>query len=129
VTTNSFFIAKVASLGRPQFSYEYESDSPLLRAMTVAVNRWRSSVSAAGVTPFVLFVPMNQNDKGVSAQYVKSLNASAGQTFAFEFEDPSIDWRQYNLKPSGKCHPSAYGHEHIAAYIATHIINSSPQMQ
>jgi hypothetical protein len=129
VTNNSFFIAKVASLGRPQFSYEYEGDNPLLRALDVPVQRWRSSVSAAGVIPFVLFVPRNQNDNGVSAQYVKSLNARAGQTFAFEFEDPSIDWRRYNLNPNGTCHPSAYGHERIAAYIATHVINSLPQMQ
>jgi hypothetical protein len=128
VTTNSFFIAKIASLGRPRFSYEFESDSSLLTALDVAINRWRSSVSVAGVTPFVLFLPLNQRDKGVSAQYIKSLNASAGQPFAFEFDDPSIDWRRYNLKPKGTCHPSAYGHERIAAYIATHIINSSPQM-
>lgn len=125
VISNAFFIPRIASLGRPQFSYEYETDGPLLRALTAAINRWRTSASNAGVMPFVLFVPLNGGDAGVSGQYVKSLNASAGQAFAFEFADPTIDWSRYNLKPKGACHPSGYGHERIAAFIASHIIASS----
>jgi hypothetical protein len=105
-------------------SYEYQSDNPMRRALTVVIDRWRSSVSAKGITPFVLFVPIAAGDRGVSTQYVESLNASAGQTFAFEFEDPTMDWQRYNLNPERGCHPTPYGYERIAAFIASRIMTS-----
>ena len=82
------------------------------------------SVSAKGITPFVLFVPIAAGDRGVSTRYVASLNSSASQTFAFEFEDPAMDWQRYKLKPTGGCHPTPYGYERIAAFIASRIMTS-----
>jgi hypothetical protein len=124
VTSNSFWFNNIASWGSPATSYEYQSDNPLRRALTAVIDRWRSSVSAKGITPFVLFVPIAAGDKGVSTQYVTSLNSSAGQTFAFEFEDPAMDWQRYKLKPKGGCHPTPYGYERIAAFIASRIMTS-----
>jgi hypothetical protein len=79
-------------------------------------------VSAAGSVPIVLFIPADARDRGISANYVKSLNARAGQTFAFEFDDPSMDWDRYTLKRDGRCHPSPYAQERIAAFIADKIL-------
>ena len=124
VTSNTFYFNHIASWGRPAMSYEYQSDNPMRRALTVVIDRWRSSVSAKGITPFVLFVPIAAGDRGVSSQYVESLNASAGQTFAFEFEDPAMDWQRYNLDPDRGCHPTPYGYERIAAFIASRIMTS-----
>jgi hypothetical protein len=53
-----------------------------------------------------------------------ALNAGAGETFAFEFDNPDMDWNLYNLAPGGRCHPSSYGYEHIAYYIANQILAS-----
>jgi hypothetical protein len=71
VTSNTFYFNNIASWGRPAMSYEYQSENPLRRALTAAIDRWRSSVSAKGITPFVLFVPLAAGDRGVSTQYVK----------------------------------------------------------
>jgi hypothetical protein len=123
-TSNSFYVNKVASWGRPPFSYDYETENPLRRALTAVINRWRSSVMAQGIRPFVLFLPSSYRDDGVAATYVDSLNASTGEIFAFEFEDLSINWKRYNLRGSGECHPSRYGNERIAEYIADNILTS-----
>jgi len=103
-------------------SYEYESDNRERQALSDVIARWRSSAAAKGVRSFVLFVPSSRGGLGLSASYVKELNAGAGETFAFEFEDPEIDWKRYNLTPKGECHPSAYGNERIALYIAKQIL-------
>lgn len=128
VTSNSFYYRNIASWGRPRYFYEYSTDNPLLTALTTVIDRWRSSVSAAGSVPIILFVPSDARDRGVSADYVKSLNARAGQTFAFEFDDPSMDWDRYNLKRTGACHPSPYGQERIAAFIADKILKQGQSL-
>jgi hypothetical protein len=120
--SNAHFIDRIASRGRPPFSYEYGSENPLRTALTTAIDRWRASVSARGSKPFVLFIPSNHFDNGVAAAYVATLNAAAGETFAFEFDDPKIDWRYYNLKLG--CHPSPYGQERIALFIASQILQA-----
>jgi hypothetical protein len=127
VTTNSFYVRKLRSQGRPGYANEYDTDNPLSAALTTAIKRWRSSTGSQGIKSFVLFVPQSSNDAGVAAAYVDKLNKGAGEIFAFEFEDASIDWTRYNLKPSGGCHPSRYGQERIAAFIAGNILTSSMQ--
>jgi hypothetical protein len=121
VTGNAFFFLRIASRDGKRFSYEYASDNPLRTALTAVIKQWRSSVSAQGIKPFVLFVPSNRGDDGVAASYAMLLNAQAGTTFAFEFDDPDLDWRYYNLRP-GRCHPSPYGQERIALFIAREIL-------
>jgi hypothetical protein len=124
VTSNAFYFTKIASRGEPPFSYDYGSDNPLRTALTAAIDRWRASVSAQGSKPFVLFVPNNHSDQGVASGYVAMLNATAGKTFAFEFDDPKMDWQYYNLKPD-RCHPSPYGQERIALFIASEMLTPS----
>jgi hypothetical protein len=120
-TSNAFYFNKIASRGVPPYAFENATENPLRIALSATINRWRSSVSAQGIKPFVLFVPGDPADNGVAADYVALLNATAGQTFAFEFDDPDMDWRHYNLQPSA-CHPSPYGYEHIASFIARKIL-------
>jgi hypothetical protein len=122
VMSNSFFYRNIASWGHPRYFYDYSTDNPLLTALNAVIDRWRSSVSAAGSMPIVLFVPSDARDRGVSADYVKSLNARAGQTFAFEFDDPSMDWDRFTLKRDGLCHPTPYTQERFAAFIADKIL-------
>lgn len=121
VMSNAFYVTRIASRGRKPYSHEYGSDNPLRTALTTVIDRWRASVSAQGIKPFVLFVPAHRNDNGVAADYVAILNEAAGKTFAFEFDDPKMDWRHYNLK-RGWCHPSPYGQERIALFIASEIL-------
>jgi hypothetical protein len=126
VATNSFYVRKIGSRGRPGYAYEYGTDNPQRTALTTAIKRWRSSTSALGIRSFVLFVPQSSRDAGVAAAYVDTLNTGAGEIFAFEFEDASIDWKRYNLKASGECHPSRYGQQRIASFIAGNILPEGP---
>lgn len=122
-TSNSFYFTKIKSRGRPPYSFEYADENALRKALSATINRWRSSVSAKGIKPFVLFVPSTPADNGIATDYVAGLNASAGKTFVFEFDDPDMDWRRYNLAPLA-CHPSPYGYERIASFIARRILSS-----
>jgi hypothetical protein len=124
VMSNAYYLTRIASRGRKLFSYEYGTENPLRTALTTAIDRWRASVLAQGGKPFGLFIPNNHSDYGVAAAYVAILNAAAGKTFAFDFDDPKMDWRYYNLKP-GQCHPSPYGQERIALFIASQILTPS----
>lgn len=127
LTGNTFFYNNAASWGMPATSYDYKTDNSLRVALTAIIDRWRSSVSAKGIMPYVLFVPYGAGDRGVSAEYAERLNANAGQTFAFEFDDPAMDWERYNLNPERGCHPTPYGYERIAEFIASHIVKSTLQ--
>ena len=72
------------------------------------------------MTKSVFFLPENREDLASPEPLIAQLNSDRGRPVAFNVGEADLNWDRYNLKPAS-CHPSPYGQQAIAEYVAERI--------
>jgi hypothetical protein len=112
------FISRVMSAWRDQ-SFEYLVSNELRDSLQAVVFDFVETARANGIQPVVVFIPASKHTYRISEDFVARLNRALGNTLVYEFADDSVDWTRFNLSADGiGCHPSPYGYEKLADFIA-----------
>ena len=109
-------------LGKPEYLLVFNSD--VIRLNLIALlNQYASMAKEWSFQPVVILVPRNRFDTSSAskfiAQYRSEIDSSLLMGDLAEFE--GVDWMKFNYqeKVGNKiCHPSPYGYQIIAEYIA-----------
>ena len=125
-TGNAFYFRKLQrefrKVGKPEYFLAFESPQ-ITKNLVALLNRFASSARDMNLTPVVVFIPRNRLDVSSATEFLNRHRSDldsqliVGDVAAQE----GIDWVRFNLQEPGSdniCHPSPYGAEVIAAYIA-----------
>jgi hypothetical protein len=104
---------------------EYQNPA-LVRGLRLVIERFLSSSRARGIQPLVLFMPQNKEDLSSLGQLVATLRKDHQDTRFLDLAEAALDWDRYNLNGT-LCHPSPYGYDQIARFVAAAIKPSGPQ--
>ena len=86
--------------------------------LAAVVDRFIAAAERRGSEPVIAFIPRVRFDRQDAMPAITALRTRFGDRATFDAvgEEPG-DWTRYNIKDAD-CHPSAYGHEIIAAHLA-----------
>jgi hypothetical protein len=111
------------NLGEPEYSLIFKSDAIRVNLVDL-LNRYTRIAREAGLQPVAIFIPRNRYDTVSATRFIEDNRAEidAGLLLADVGQSAGVDWVKFNLQePDGDdiCHPSPYGYQAIADYIAT----------
>jgi len=126
LASNYFYYRKfqraVSRLGKPEYFLIFNADEIKLN-LIAPLNQFTGMAVKRGVQPVVIFGPRNRLDtssaSGFIAQHRADIDSSLLLGDVGEF--PGVDWVKFNTQEEGGnniCHPSVYGYQTIADYIA-----------
>jgi len=113
---------QLRGIGTPEYSMIF-ADEDVASNLVSLLNQYAQLAKQAGLQPVAVFIPRNRLDYSSASAFIEKHHN--------EFDDdlllgdvgrhPGVDWVQFNLQePEGDniCHPSIYGYQVIADYIA-----------
>jgi hypothetical protein len=111
------------SIGAPEYYLIFENQEMRLN-LAGLLSHYKQVAQDAGLTPVVVFLPRNQHDTSSAAGFIERYRAEFGKDLLLGNlgQSTSVDWEKFNLlEPDGEntCHPSSYGYQKIAEYVAT----------
>jgi lysophospholipase L1-like esterase len=127
VTSHAFLLRdlprELRKRGVPEFGFAFRSEA-LVREVVAFFGRFAAIAAEHGMRPIVVFLPRSRFDTTSAAGFIEREHARfpAGLTVVDAGTAP-IDWDRYNLEvvhgdDHDLCHPSAYGYDAIAAFVA-----------
>lgn len=115
---------KLRKLGLSELSLAYGSDT-LGRELVALLDLYAEFCKQRNLVSVVVFIPRDKFDTSSVARFVDTNRASLQKDLIIgDVGTANIDWEQYNLLDTSEpdnirfCHPSPYGHQKIAEYIA-----------
>ncbi len=132
LTSNNFKYRKVQrefrKLGKPEYFLIF-ADRDIRLNLVALLNEYASMARERGVQPMVVFIPRNRFDTASAAKFIAERRADIDShlLMADVARFPGIDWGKFNLEEADGdniCHPSPYGYQAIAQYIAEFMANS-----
>ena len=112
-------------LGYPEYFLIFQ-DEEIRSNLTHLLNRYAEYVVGLGLQPVVIFIPRNRLDTRSASRYIDQSRDELhpdlliGDVGAM----PGVDWNEFNSQEPASnniCHPSTYGYQAIAEYIAEFI--------
>ncbi len=108
--------------GKPEFFLSF--DDPEIQLNLIALlNQFAVVAREWGVKPVVVFIPRNSLDTSSAGSFIAQRRSELDSSLVIgdvaEFE--GVDWINFNLREAegdNTCHPSSYGYNIIAQYIA-----------
>jgi hypothetical protein len=123
--TPTFASAMVTKITGSPYAFDYEYSREMPDSLETVLLDFVRTADGAGIRPFIVFIPSRLADYRVSEKFVARVNVRFGRRLAYEFVDDAMDWSRY-LPAAGKdCHPSPYGYERIADFVAGLIRNGA----
>ena len=116
------FQREFRKLGMPEYFLIFDDDG-IERNLIALLNQYAKLAREWGVQPVAIFIPRNQLDTSSASEFIAQHRAEIDPQLQLGDvgEFPGVDWAAFNLsKQNGGniCHPSAYGYQTIADYIA-----------
>ncbi|MEZ5504166.1 MAG: hypothetical protein R3E50_16475 [Halioglobus sp.] len=126
LASNYFYYRKlqraVSRLGKPEYFLIFNADEIRLNLIAL-LNEYAVMARSWNVQPVVIFVPRNRLDTSSASKFIEQHRAEldAGLIIGDVAEYEGVDWVKFNLQEktgNNICHPSPYGYQTIAEYIA-----------
>lgn len=126
LSSNYFYYRKLqrafSRLGKPEYFLIFNADEIKLNLIAL-LNQYASVAVEQGVQPVVIFVPRNRLDTLSASKFIEQhrQEIDARLRIGDVAEFPGVDWVKFNSVEAGGdniCHPSRYGYQTIADYIA-----------
>lgn len=126
LASNYFYYRKLqrafSRMGKPEYFLIFKSDEIKLNLIAL-LNQYTGMAVERGVQPVVIFVPRNRLDTSSASAFIAQHRTAidARLLLGDVAESPDVDWVKFNSLEEGGdniCHPSAYGYQTIAEYIA-----------
>jgi hypothetical protein len=93
------------------------SDPSLVAGLRHVIQRFLSSARRFQLRPVVAFLPENRLDRTSPERLIAALRADHPDALILNVGEARLVWERYNLSGT-LCHPSAYGYDAIARYVA-----------
>lgn len=107
--------------GIPDFYLAFRSDD-ILDELFALLDQYVKYAKQKGLKAAVVFIPRNDYDTQSAAEMINTNRSRIPQGLLIgDVGGAAIDWNKFNLKSVGNdspCHPSAYGYQKIAEYVA-----------
>lgn len=127
VASNAFLLRdlprELRKRGVPEFAFAFRSER-IAGEVGAFFERFAALAEANGLRPVVVFLPRSRFDTTSASRFIEreGHRFPPGLTVVDAGSAP-IDWSRYNLEVVDGddldiCHPSAYGYDAIAAYVA-----------
>jgi hypothetical protein len=126
LTTNYFRYRKLQrefrKFGKPEY-FLFFADEGIKLNLIALLNEYASMARAWDVVPIVVFIPRNRLDTSSASKFIADHRADIDSRLLIGdvAEFPDINWNKFNLEEAESdniCHPSSYGYQSIAQYIA-----------
>lgn len=109
-------------LGKPEYFLSFAAKDIEINLVAL-LNHYASMAREWGVQPVAVFIPRNRRDTSSAATFIAQhrMAIDASLLLGDVAGSPGIDWEKFNLQEEGSdntCHPSPYGYQAIADYIA-----------
>jgi hypothetical protein len=108
-------------IGIPDYFLAYRSDE-ILNELFALLNKYVEFAQQNNLKPVVVFIPRNGYDTDSAGKMIdKNRSRFPHELLIGNVADAAINWDKYNLislEDGGTCHPSAYGYQKIAEYVA-----------
>jgi hypothetical protein len=126
LNSNYFIYRKLQKTLRKAGLPEYQmvfADEEIQHNLVALLNRFADMSLQWGVKPIVIFIPRNELDISSASEFIKQHRSQFDDRLVIGdvAEVGDIDWLKFNLREErgdNICHPSAYGYQTIADYIA-----------
>lgn len=132
LASNYFYYRKfqraVSRLGKPEYFLIFNAEEIKLNLISL-LNQYAAMAVERGVQPVVVFVPRNRLDTSSASRFIAQHRADIDSRLLVGdvAELPGVDWIKFNTQEAGGdniCHPSVYGYQTIAEYIAQFLRNN-----
>jgi hypothetical protein len=126
LNSNYFIYRKLQKTLRKAGMPEYQmvfADEEIQRNLVALLNQFADMSRQWGVQPIVIFIPRNELDISSASEFIEQHRSQfdARLVIGDVAEVGDIDWLKFNLREErgdNICHPSSYGYQTIADYIA-----------
>lgn len=127
--SNYFYYRKLQrefrKLGKPEYFLIFDDDEIKLNLVAL-LNQYAGLAREWGVQPVAVFIPRNRRDTTSAGEFIAQNRASIDPQLLLGdvAAAADIDWSVFNLEEPDSdniCHPSPYGYQAIADYIARFI--------
>jgi len=123
--SNYFYYRKLQrefrKLGKPEYFLIFEDEEIKLNLIAL-LNQYASLAREWGVQPVAVFIPRNRRDTSSAVKFIAQNRAKIDSQLLLGdvAESARIDWMKFNQQEGSDniCHPSPYGYQAIAEYIA-----------
>lgn len=109
------------NVGIPEYSLAFRSEDILLELFSL-LNQYVVFAQQKNLKPAVVFIPRNGYDTHSAAKMINANRNRFPQGLLIgDVGDAAVDWDKFNLvsvENGNPCHPSAYGYQRIADYVA-----------
>ncbi len=133
LASNYFYYRKfqraVSRLGKPEYFLIFNAQEIKLNLIAL-LNQYAEKAAEWGVQPVVIFVPRNRLDTSSASEFIEQNRAAIDPRLLLGdvAEFPGVDWIKFNTREKEDsdniCHPSVYGYQTIAEYIAQFLRNN-----
>lgn len=108
--------------GEPEYSLAFDANEIKLNLIAL-LNRYASLAREWRVRPVVIFIPRNRFDTQSATSFIEENRSEIDPALLVGdvARSAAIDWAKFNLEEADSdniCHPSPYGYQAIADYIA-----------
>lgn len=126
LTTNYFWYRKLQKqfrkLGVPEYFLIFES-SEIQANMISLLNQYANFSRDHNFKPVAVFIPRNSYDISSASKFINRHRSKISPDLLLGDvgTHPNVDWTDFNLREddgNNTCHPSPYGYQAIAEYIA-----------
>jgi len=115
------FEKKWQKFGIPEYFLAFRSDD-ILAELFALLDQYAEFARQKGLKPVVIFIPRNGKDTVSAAQMIDANRKRFPPGLSVgDVGSAAIDWDKFNLVSADDgepCHPSAYGYQKIAEYVA-----------
>lgn len=115
------FEKKLQKIGVPEYFLAFRSDD-ILAELFALLDRYAGFARQRGLQPAVVFIPRNGHDTQSAAEMIDANRSRFPRGLLVgDVGTAAIDWDKFNLvsvDDGSPCHPSAYGYQKIAEYVA-----------
>jgi hypothetical protein len=116
------FQRAVSRLGKPEYFLIFKADD-IRQNLIALLNQYAAMAAQRGVQPIAIFVPRNRLDLSSASEFIAQNRAAIDPRLLLGdvAEFPGVDWVKFNTQEKDSdntCHPSVYGYQTIADYIA-----------
>lgn len=124
--SNYFYYRKLQKqfrkLGLPEYFLAFES-AEIEQNLVSLLNFYAQQAKAQGLQPVVIFIPRNRYDTASATKFIERRHADIDTDLVMGDvgQQPGVDWVKFNYQEVDSdniCHPSPYGYQKIADYIA-----------
>lgn len=126
LASNYFYYRKlqraVSRLGKPEYFLIFSAEEIKLNLVAL-LNQYTAMAAEQGLQPVTIFVPRNRLDTSSASTFIAQNRPAidARLLLGDVAEFPGVDWIKFNTQEAGGdniCHPSPYGYQTIAEYVA-----------